>query len=202
MTGPGHPWTYSHPITLECLQESTRQSGIFFLLFSCICIHRILESDLLSQSTPIHYWDNAITCLHDTWILKLTQHQLVQYRERFQLLLPFNANPYTEIYLVKVILIFFWNLMTTRKCLKLTQQDYNTRRHTVAHPLDNPVEWSLIILTSILSWNLAFNSSSVVREGIWPTYRAVGFVSSLKPAVFPNMKINCEIVIIQYSNAI
>jgi len=38
-------------ITLECLQESTRQSGIFFLLLS-YNIHGILESDSLSQSTP------------------------------------------------------------------------------------------------------------------------------------------------------
>jgi len=38
--------------TLKCLQESARWSGNFFFLFSCICINRTLESDLLSLSTP------------------------------------------------------------------------------------------------------------------------------------------------------
>jgi len=34
--------------TLECLQKSTRRSGIFSLLFSCIYI----QADSLSLSTP------------------------------------------------------------------------------------------------------------------------------------------------------
>jgi len=38
--------------TLKRLQESARRSSNFFFLFLCICIHRTLESDLLSLSTP------------------------------------------------------------------------------------------------------------------------------------------------------
>jgi len=37
---------------LEHLQESARWSSNFCFLFSCICIQRTLESDLLSLSTP------------------------------------------------------------------------------------------------------------------------------------------------------
>jgi len=52
---------------LECLQESARQSGIFFLLYSCIFIHRILESDLLSVST----------CNGATWILFVIMMEVI-----------------------------------------------------------------------------------------------------------------------------
>jgi len=52
MTGLEQPQTYNHRFTLECLQEFADN---FFFLFSSICIHRILESDLLSLSKPELY---------------------------------------------------------------------------------------------------------------------------------------------------
>jgi len=57
------------------------------------------------------------------------------------------------------------------------------KRMIEAYPLDSPVEWSFTILTAKQPGKLAFNSSSVVWGGIWPTYITVmtGFLLSPKP---------------------
>ena len=53
MTGPGQPRTCSYP---NASRSPPGGQVIFFLLFSCICIHRILGSDLLSVMEPFGYF--------------------------------------------------------------------------------------------------------------------------------------------------
>ena len=56
MTGPRQPRTCSHPINARTLTGVCQT----VLSISCICIQGILESDLLSQSTPVNQMDISL----------------------------------------------------------------------------------------------------------------------------------------------
>jgi len=56
MTGSGSLKPAAIQFTLKRLQESTRRSGILFLLFSCIFMYRILESLKVPLMEPFGYF--------------------------------------------------------------------------------------------------------------------------------------------------
>jgi len=81
LTGPGQPQTCSHPIYA---QMSARWSGNLFFLFSCtyICIHRTLESDLLSLSTAsgtLSFYYDGINC----FVLLFSLYHEIHFVDKF-----------------------------------------------------------------------------------------------------------------------